>query len=131
MFKQHINEHDGPKRESSEETSSEDSSKENCVGGKYCFEPNLSLRSFQHTSVCTETKENSQSVSSLEESATCSSDFKQTAEAHWYYCAECSYKSKIKNYLKLHIENSHSNKRFACDKCSYKSRRKADLKIHI
>ena len=58
VFKQHINTHDGPKRESSEETSSEesfseessseDSSIENYGCAKYYFEPNLSLKSFQH-----------------------------------------------------------------------------------
>ncbi|KAJ3651360.1 hypothetical protein Zmor_017409 [Zophobas morio] len=121
----------GSNRESSEETSSEDSRIENYVGAKYCFEPNLSLKSFQHTSACTETKENLQSVSSLQENATYNSDFKQTDEVDWFYCAECSFKGKLKKHLVRHIWDSHSTKRHECDKCSFKCKRKANLTRHI
>ncbi|KAJ3651359.1 hypothetical protein Zmor_017408 [Zophobas morio] len=141
VFEQHISEHHGPSRESREETpseetssyaaSSEDSSIGNYVGATYCFEPNLSLKSVQHTSASTGTEENLQSVSSLKESATYNSDFKQTDEIPLYYCAECSYRSKLKESLKYHIEISHAKKQYACDKCPYKSKHKFYLKAHI
>ncbi|KAJ3651365.1 hypothetical protein Zmor_017414 [Zophobas morio] len=111
--------------------SSEDSSIENYGCAIYCFEPNLSLKSFQHTSACTETKENLQSVSSLQENATYNSDFKQTDEVDWFYCAECSFKGKLKKHLVRHIWDSHSTKRHECDKCSFKCKRKMNLTLHI
>ncbi|XP_063930357.1 zinc finger protein 462-like [Zophobas morio] len=156
VFEQHINEHHGPKRESreetsseestceetsSDETSSEDSSIENYVGARYCFEPNLSLKSFEDTSASTGTEENLQSVSSLKESATHNSDFKQTDEIPLYKCAKCSYRSELKESLKHHIENSHASKQIhldeqeaewhKCQKCQFKSRAKGDLRQHI
>ncbi|XP_063930331.1 B-cell lymphoma 6 protein homolog [Zophobas morio] len=131
VFEQHINQHHDPKRESSEDISSEDSSKENYGCAKYYFEPNLSLKSFQNSSVCTETKESSQSVSSLEESATCSSDFKQTEEVHWYYCHKCTYKCKVKKTLTRHIDVLHSHRWYACDKCPFKTKWKGNLTVHI
>ena len=136
VFEQHINENHSPKRESrektsSEETSSEGSNIENYVGATYCFEPNLSLKSFQHTSACTGTKENLQSVSYLKESTTHNSDFKQTDETPLYYCAECSYNTKRKKSLKHHTKKMHPIKRYACDKCPYKCKRKLDLQGHI
>ncbi|KAJ3651330.1 hypothetical protein Zmor_017379 [Zophobas morio] len=131
LFGQHINQHYDPKRESSEDISSEDSSKENYGCAKYYFEPNLSLKSFQNSAVCTETKESSQSVSSLEESATCSSDFKQTEEGHWYYCHKCTYKCKVKNTLTRHIEVLHLHRWYACDKCPFKTKWKGNLTVHI
>ncbi|KAJ3651334.1 hypothetical protein Zmor_017383 [Zophobas morio] len=135
VLKQHINKHHGPQRESSEETSSdetssEDSSKENYGCAKYYFEPNLSLKLFQHTSACTETKEKPQSVNSLKESATYSSDIKQTDEI-LYYCDKCLYKCKIKSNLIRHIRVFHSHRGYACDKCPFKTRYKSTLKIHI
>ncbi|XP_063930360.1 zinc finger protein 142-like [Zophobas morio] len=136
VFEQHINEHHGPSRESrketpseetsSEETSSEDSSIENYVGATYCFEPNLLLKSVQHTYISTGTEENLQSVSSLKESATYNSDFKQTDEIPLYYCAECSYRSKLQESLKYHIEISHTKKQYACDKCPYKNEQEGE-----
>ena len=131
VFEQHINQHHGPKTESSEDISSDDSSKENYGYIIFYFEPNLSLKSFQHTSVCMETKVNSQNVSSLEESATCSSDFKQTEEVHLYYCPKCTYKCKVKSNLTRHIRVLHSHRWYACDKCPFKSKWQANLKVHI
>ncbi|XP_063930355.1 zinc finger protein 711-like [Zophobas morio] len=156
VFEQHINEHHGPSRESreetsseetsseetcSDETSSEDSSVENSVGPKYYFEPNLSLKSFEDTSASTGTEENLQNVSPLKESATYNSDFKQTDETPWYYCAECSFKTKLDEDLKHHTENSHGNKRnhldeqevewHKCQQCSFKAKGKYNLRKHI
>ncbi|KAJ3651345.1 hypothetical protein Zmor_017394 [Zophobas morio] len=128
VFEQHISKHHGPKRESSEETSSEDF--RHYGGIKYYFEPNLSLKSSQHTSACTETKENLPSVSSLKESATYNSDFEQTDEM-LHSCAECPFKCKFKKYLNRHIKVFHSHKLYTCDKCRFKSRWEGNLKRHI
>ncbi|KAJ3651332.1 hypothetical protein Zmor_017381 [Zophobas morio] len=126
LFKQH-----GLKRESRKDISDPDFLIQNYVCKQCDFETNLSLKWLQHTSVCTKTKQNLQSVSSLKESATHSSDFKQTDEIHWYYCPECPYKGKLKRNLKRHIQGCHLPKRYGCDKCSFKCTRKENLKHHI
>ncbi|XP_063929914.1 RE1-silencing transcription factor-like [Zophobas morio] len=132
LFKQHINEDHGLKRKFRKDLSSEDFCIRSYLCEKCNFETNFSLKWFDHTSVCTGTKENLQNVSFVKENVIYSFDSEQTDKTRWYYCTECSYKSKVKRNFKRHIIRNHnSNKRYACDKCPYKTKDKSNLKRHI
>ncbi|KAJ3648887.1 hypothetical protein Zmor_020656 [Zophobas morio] len=131
LFKQHIHKYHSFKRESADSLLNEDFRIQYYVCEKCNFETNLSLKWIQHTSKCTGKKENLQIVPSPKENVTHNSDFKQTSEIRWYYCAKCSYKDNFKHYFNRHIRSHDSEKLYACDKCPYKSKYKSNLKMHI
>ena len=129
---EHINKYHGLKRESRDDLLSEDFHIQNYVCEKCDFETNFSLKWIQHTSACTEMKENRQSVTSPSLNDTYDFDFKPTDETSWYYCTQCSYKAKLKGALKCHAMIKHDlNNRYACEKCRVKCAWKFMLRIQI
>ena len=52
-------------------------------------------------------------------------------ESQYYFCGQCSYKAKRKDYLKWHVDLYHEGGCYTCDQCSYTATRKDELKQHV
>ena len=52
-------------------------------------------------------------------------------EGAYYFCGQCSYEAKKKDYLKWHVDPYHEGGCFICDQCSYMATRKGELKQHV
>ena len=116
LFKERVGKYHGIKRESRDDLLSEDFRIQNYVCEKCNFETTLSLKYLQHTSACTENKQNYQIVTSPTQNDTYSTDFKRTEETHWYSCAQCSHKAKFKSILQVHMRKHDLSKEHACGK---------------
>ena len=127
LFKQHINKHHGLKSESREDLSIEDFTIQNYVCEKCAFETNSLIKKLQHTSTCTERKENR--LSSSSQNVT----YKKNGE--WYKCKKCNYKTKFKSRLKKHVYYVHSRAEdiqwHECTECPFKSKYKVSLRRHF
>lgn len=53
-------------------------------------------------------------------------------DGHMYFCNECSYQSKMKTHVTIHVKNVHKKiKDYFCPRCEYSSGRKGGVKMHL
>jgi len=46
-------------------------------------------------------------------------------------CDRCSYQTKVKRHLRMHIEGIHEGVRYPCTKCTYRATTKSGVKHHM